>query len=82
MTIDRRSLPQYAGVVPLMGAAPRLARAAAEQADEKADHTLRIAAGLSNLHPITLFRRRSIRPVPGPLLRFKEGQRVVVDVPR
>ena len=30
MTIDRRSLLQYAGMVPLMGAAPRLVRAAAD----------------------------------------------------
>src|ERR1700745_192050 len=82
MTIDRRSLLQYAGVIPLMGAVPRLARAAADQADnEKADYTLRIATGLVELAPdhivsTTLYNGQ----FPGPLLRFKEGQRVVVNV--
>jgi FtsP/CotA-like multicopper oxidase with cupredoxin domain len=81
MTIDRRSLLHYAGMVPLMGAAPRLVRAAADQADEKADYTLRIATGLVELAPdhivsTTLYNGQ----FPGPLLRFKEGRRVVVDI--
>ena len=33
MMIDRRSLLKYAGLVPLMGAVPRLARAADEVAN-------------------------------------------------
>ena len=81
MTIDRRSLLKYAGVIPLMGAVPRLVQAAADQADEKADYTLRIGTGLVELAPehivsTTLYNGQ----FPGPLLRFKEGQRVVVDV--
>ena len=32
MTIDRRSLLKYAGLVPLIGAVPRLVRAAADEA--------------------------------------------------
>jgi FtsP/CotA-like multicopper oxidase with cupredoxin domain len=81
MTINRRTLLQYAGAVPLMGAAPRLVRAAADQPDEKADYTLRIAQGLVELAPdhivsTTLYNDQ----FPGPLLRFKEGRRVVVDV--
>jgi FtsP/CotA-like multicopper oxidase with cupredoxin domain len=81
MTIDRRSLLQFAGVIPLMGAVPRLVTAAADQADEKADCTLRIGTGLVELAPdhivsTTLYNGQ----FPGPLLRFKEGQRVVVDV--
>ena len=81
MTIDRRSLLKYAGLVPLMGAAPRLVRAAGEGAAEKADYTLRIGTGLVELAPghivsTTLYNGQ----FPGPLLRFKEGQGVVVDV--
>jgi FtsP/CotA-like multicopper oxidase with cupredoxin domain len=79
--IDRRSLLKYAGLAPLMSAVPRLARAAGEVAAEKPDHTLRIGTGLIELAPdhivsTTLYNGQ----FPGPLLRFKEGQRVVVDV--
>jgi FtsP/CotA-like multicopper oxidase with cupredoxin domain len=47
----------------------------------KADYTLRIAAGLAELSPehivsTTLYNGQ----FPGPLLRFKEGQRVTVDI--
>lgn len=77
MVIDRRSLLGYAALLPVMGL-PGLARAAD---DEKADYTLRIAAGLVELSPehivsTTLYNGQ----FPGPLLRFKEGRRVVVDV--
>ena len=81
MTIDRRSLLKYAGLVPWMGVVPRLARGADEVTNEKADYTLRIGSGLVELAPkrivsTTLYNGQ----FPGPLLRFKEGQRVVVDV--
>jgi hypothetical protein len=79
--IDRRSLLKYAGLMPLIGAVPRLARAGGEEGAEKADYTLRIAAGRVELAPghvvpTTLYNGQ----FPGPLLRFKEGQRAVVDV--
>ena len=79
--IDRRSLLKYAGLAPLMGAVPRLVRAAGELTAARADYTLRIGTGLVELAPdhivsTTLYNGR----FPGPLLRFKEGQRVVVDV--
>ncbi len=53
----------------------------ASQPETKADHTLRIAAGLVELSPThivstTLYNGQ----FPGPLLRFKEGQRVTVDI--
>ena len=60
MTIDRRSLLKSAGVIPLMGAAPHLVWAAADQADEKVDYTLRIGTGLIELAPEHIVRRRSI----------------------
>jgi FtsP/CotA-like multicopper oxidase with cupredoxin domain len=79
--IDRRSLLKYAGLMPLMGAMPPLARAAGDAASEKADYTLRIGTGLVELAPdhivsTTLYNGQ----FPGPLLRFTEGQRVVVDI--
>jgi FtsP/CotA-like multicopper oxidase with cupredoxin domain len=79
--IARRSLLGYAGVIPLLGAAPRLALAADEAAAAKPDYTLRIGTGLVELAPdhiasTTLYNGQ----FPGPLLRLKEGRRVVVDI--
>ena len=79
--IDRRSLLKCAGLVPFVGAVPRLAWAAGEATTEKADYTLRIGTGPVELAPhhivsTTLYNGQ----FPGPLLRFTEGQRVVVDV--
>ena len=81
MTIDRRSCLTYAGLLPLIGVMPRLASAAEEVAGQKADYTLRIGTGLVELAPdhivsTTLYNGQ----FPGPMLRFKEGQRVVVDI--
>lgn len=81
MPIDRRALLKSAAAVPLAGALPQLARAEAPAADEKADYTLRIANGLVELAPdhivsTTLYNGQ----FPGPLLRFREGQRTIVDV--
>src|SRR5271165_811281 len=81
MPIDRRSLLKYAGLVPLLGAAPLVARAADKAPTGKADYTLRIANGSVELAPghsvsTTLYNGQ----FPGPLLRFEEGQRVTVDV--
>jgi len=79
--IDRRSFLKYAALVPVLGAVPRLVLAADEITVEKADYTLRIGIGLVELGPdhivsTTLYNGQ----FPGPLLRFNEGQRVVVDV--
>ncbi len=80
--IDRRSLLKLAGTLPVLAAAPRLARAGAgETAAERADYTLRIATGLVELAPdhivsTTLYNGQ----YPGPLLRFTEGRRAIVDV--
>jgi FtsP/CotA-like multicopper oxidase with cupredoxin domain len=81
VTIDRRSCLAYAGLVPLIGVVPRLGSAADEVAAEKPDYTLRIGTGLVELAPdhivsTTLYNGQ----FPGPLLRFNEGQRVVVDI--
>ena len=81
MTLDRRSLLKCAGLVPILGAMPRLARAASDVATEKADYTLHIATGLVELAPdhivsTTLYNGQ----FPGPLLRFTQGQKAVVDI--
>ncbi len=81
MTIDRRSLLKLAGLVPLLGALPRFARAVDAATDEQADYTLRIATGLVEVAPdhivsTTLYNGQ----FPGPLLRLHEGRRVVVDI--
>jgi FtsP/CotA-like multicopper oxidase with cupredoxin domain len=80
MQIDRRALLAYGALLPLVRLGSRNARAE-QVAQEKADYTLRIATGLAELAPdhivsTTLYNDQ----FPGPLLRFKEGQRAVVDV--
>ena len=69
-----------AGLVLAVAGAPALAAPRAAP-DVKADYTLRIATGLVELAPkhivsTTLYNGQ----FPGPLLRFKEGQRVTVDL--
>src|SRR5882672_3745536 len=81
MTFDRRSLLKYAGLLPFSGAMPRHAPAADEATTGKSDYAVRIGTGLVELSPehivsTTLYNGQ----FPGPLLRFKEGQRVVVDI--
>jgi FtsP/CotA-like multicopper oxidase with cupredoxin domain len=76
---DRRTLLKLAGLLPLAGALPCCAAEAVAAAP--ADHTLRIATGLVELSPehivsTTLYNGQ----FPGPLLRFKEGRPVIVDV--
>jgi FtsP/CotA-like multicopper oxidase with cupredoxin domain len=81
MPIDRRSLLVSGAILPLVGLQSRITDAASQAAQEKADYTLRIANGLAELAPerivsTTLYNGQ----FPGPLLRFKEGERTVVDV--
>ncbi|HEX4566520.1 MAG TPA: multicopper oxidase domain-containing protein, partial [Vicinamibacterales bacterium] len=83
--LDRRSLLKFAALTPLAGLVPRAARTGAppvsQSPPETAAHTLRIATGLVELSPdhilsTTLYNDQ----FPGPLLRFREGERVVVDL--
>ena len=81
MTITRRSLLNLAALASAMSTIPRLARAVEQATTEKPDYTLRIATGLVELAPdhivsTTLYNGQ----FPGPLLRFKGGQRVIVDI--
>ena len=81
MKIDRRSLLTSAGFAPLIGAMPAALREAPGALSEPPDYRLRIGVGLVELAPdhivsTTLYNGR----FPGPMIRLREGKRVVVDV--
>jgi FtsP/CotA-like multicopper oxidase with cupredoxin domain len=81
MSMDRRSLLATGALLPLTALLPRLALGAEQDALEKADYTLRIATGLAELAPEHIVSTTLYNGLfPGPLLRFKEGQRTLVDV--
>jgi FtsP/CotA-like multicopper oxidase with cupredoxin domain len=81
MTMDRRALLKLAGLTPLVAAMPRLALAESQAPDAKADYTLHIGTGLVELSPTHIISTTLYNDqFPGPLLRFSEGQRVIVDV--
>ncbi len=80
MNIDRRTLLKSATALPLLSSAVGTANIAFATND-KADYTIRINTGLMEAAPdhivsTTLYNGQ----FPGPLLRFNEGQRVIVDV--
>jgi FtsP/CotA-like multicopper oxidase with cupredoxin domain len=79
--VTRRSMLKYAGAFPIIGAVPAYVRAADDVSAGKADYTVRIGTGLVELSPehivsTTLYNGQ----FPGPLLKFKEGRRVIVDI--
>ena len=86
MPFNRRQFLRVGYVAALGGMASRTAGAAAPSAPSPgaqatADYTVRIATGLIELSPehivsTTLYNGQ----FPGPLLRFKEGQRVIIDI--
>jgi FtsP/CotA-like multicopper oxidase with cupredoxin domain len=81
MTMDRRALLKLVGLAPLVAAVPRVAWTESQVPDAKADYTLRIAMGLVELSPTHIISTALYNDqFPGPLLRFKEGQQVIVDV--
>ena len=83
MAVDRRELLKMAGLTALASSIPKLAVATDSQLSSTTppDYTIRIGTGLVELAPdhivsTTLYNGQ----FPGPLLRFQEGQQVVVDV--
>lgn len=81
MTMDRRALLRLTGLSTLGAALPRLSSSEGQAPDAKADYTLHIGTGLIELSPTHIISSTLYNgQFPGPLLRFKEGQRVVVDV--
>lgn len=81
MPIDRRTLLKMSVLAPIASTLPGNLRAGLGRGNEPVDYTLRIARGLVELAPdriisTTLYNGQ----FPGPLLRFREGRRAVVDV--
>src|SRR6266481_3445870 len=69
LRLSAGALPAAAGIGSALGA------------DAPADHTLRIGTGLVELGPDTIVSTKLYNgQFPGPLLRFTEGKRVVVDI--
>jgi FtsP/CotA-like multicopper oxidase with cupredoxin domain len=86
MSMGRRELLQGAGIMALSAALPRFVQAQPAgspqgPAQGVADHTIRIGNGLVELAPDRIISTTTYNgQFPRPLLRFKEGQQVVVDV--
>ena len=80
MITDRRDFLKRGGLSLLAASAPRYGAAYA-QAPAKADYTIEVANGLAELAPQqTISTALYNGQFPGPLLRFKEGQPVTVDI--
>ena len=89
MTIDRRRLLQAGGIAALSAALPKRVEAqpsgtsgnTSVSLQGAADHTIHIGNGLVELAPDRIISTTTYNgQFPGPLLRFKEGQQVVVDI--
>src|SRR6185312_12379634 len=86
MTFDRRRLLQAGGITALSAALPKSAQAQSSGSPSApprgaADQTIRIGNGLVDLAPDRIISTTTYNgQFPGPLLRFKEGQPVVVDI--
>jgi len=83
--MDRRVFLGIGGLAALAAARPPGAATAqtgsASPHAERPDYTIRIGTGLVELAPDRILSTTTYNGhVPGPLLRFKEGQRVVVDI--
>lgn len=94
--MDRRKFIKIGGtVIPLAGVLPATAAEfiskknpgnlkqslLANEQDEKADYTIHIGTGLIEVGPQHIISTTTYNgQFPGPLLRFKEGQRTVVDI--
>src|SRR6266849_10077394 len=87
MSMARRELLQRGGMVALSAALPRFAQAQPAAGSTQgspqaaADHTIRIGNGLVELAPDRIISTTTYNgQFPGSLLRFREGQQVVVDI--
>jgi FtsP/CotA-like multicopper oxidase with cupredoxin domain len=91
--MDRRAVLKLGVAAAVSGAVPRGARAqsppsatssppsAASEPQTRADHTIRITNGLVELAPDRIISTTTYNgQFPGPLLRFKEGRLVVIDI--
>ena len=80
--LDRRDFFKWGGLAALAaGGSAAAACGRPESPGDKADYTLRIGAGAVELAPGHVVSTLTYNgQFPGPLLRFKEGQRTTVDV--
>jgi FtsP/CotA-like multicopper oxidase with cupredoxin domain len=87
MTHDRREFLQIAGIA-VLGDLSLISRAAAQmtpairaEPEAKADYTIHIGTGLVELAPDRIISTTTYNgQFPGPLIRLKEGRRIVVDI--
>ncbi len=82
MSFDRRRLLRLGASAALTGALPMAcAPPRATSPAGPADHTIRIGTSLVELAPDKIIATTTYNgQFPGPLLRFKEGRRVVIDI--
>src|SRR5215472_5371330 len=91
MRLDRRQFLQLGGAVALVAGFPVAARAQARSHVDPqtatspprtaADYTIRIGTGLIELAPeVTISTKLYNGQFPGPLLRLREGRRVIIDI--
>lgn len=88
MPIDRREFLKLGGFTALAGGLPSIAYATGEQSlapkappQAKADVALTIGTGLVEVAPGRIISTTTYNgQFPGPLLRFKAGQKVIVDI--
>lgn len=82
MAVDRRGfLTRLGAFAAIAGDLPSLVRASSRAVGEPPDYTIRIGTGLVELAPDRIVSTTTYNgQFPGPLLRFNEGQRVVVDI--
>jgi len=85
MSLDRRMFLALGGFAALAEASrsanAQMTTAPAAQLEGRADHTIRIGTSLIELAPDRIISTVAYNgQFPGPLLRLKEGRRVVVDI--
>jgi FtsP/CotA-like multicopper oxidase with cupredoxin domain len=86
MTFNRRDLFKIGGLAAAAGSLPIVSRAAeqgtsAPAPQGSANYTIRIATGVVELAPDRIISTTTYNgQFPGPLIRLKAGQRVVVDI--
>lgn len=86
MSLDRREFLKRGGLAALAASVPSLPKAATPTSgvqvlDGPADYTIRIATGLVELAPDRIISTTTYNgQFPGPLLRFAEGKRAVIDI--
>jgi FtsP/CotA-like multicopper oxidase with cupredoxin domain len=81
MSFDRRRLLQFGGATAVAGGFAPLAACSRPASETAADYAIHIAAANVELAPGVVISTTTYNgQFPGPLLRFREGQPVVIDI--